>query len=60
MNLLDEVLDHLLGDVDVRDHAVAKRTNRLDLVGRLAHHQLRVVAHRLHALHAVDRLDRDD
>jgi hypothetical protein len=35
VHLLDEVLDHLLGDVDVRDHAVAKRPNGLDLVGVL-------------------------
>jgi hypothetical protein len=29
------VLDHLLGDVDVGDDAVAQRADRLDLVGVL-------------------------
>jgi hypothetical protein len=42
MRLVDEVLDHLLGDVDVGDHAVAQRPDGLDVVGRLAHHQLGV------------------
>ena len=59
VHLLDEMLDHLLGDVDVGDDAVAQRPDRLDLVGGLAHHQLGVVADRLDALDAVDRLDRD-
>jgi hypothetical protein len=59
VHLLDEVLDHLLGDIDVGDDAVAQRADRLDLVGRLAHHQLGVVADRLDALDAVDRLDGD-
>ena len=59
MHLVDEVLDHLLGDVDVGDDAVAQRADGLDLVGRLAHHQLGVVADRLDLLDAVDRLDRD-
>ena len=58
VHLVDEVLDHLLGDVDVGDDAVAKRADRLDLVGGLAHHQLGIVADGLDALDAVDRLDR--
>src|SRR3546814_5866454 len=59
MHLADEVLDHLLGDVDVGDHAVTQRANRLDAVGGLAHHQLGVVADRLDPLDAVQRFDRD-
>ena len=60
MHLVNEVLDHLLGDIDVGDDAVAKRPDGLDLVGGLAHHQLGVVADRLHLLDAVDGLDGDD
>src|SRR3546814_13142521 len=30
MHLVNEVLDHLLGNIDVRDHAVAQGPNRLD------------------------------
>ena len=60
MHLVNEVLDHLLGDIDVGDDAVAQRADGLDLVGRLAHHQLGVVADRLDLLDPVDGLDRDD
>ena len=60
MHLVDEVLDHLLGDIDVGDDAVAQRADGLDLVGGLAHHQLGVFADRLDLLHAVDGLDGDD
>ena len=59
MHLVDEVLDHLLGDIDVGDDAVAQRADRFDLVRGLAHHQLGVVADGLDLLDAVDRLDRD-
>jgi len=58
VHLLDEVLDHLLGDFDVGDHAVAQRADRLDAIRGLAHHHLRIVTHRLDAADAVDRLDR--
>src|SRR6185369_11938144 len=60
VHLVDEVFDHLLGDVDVRDHSVAERPDRFDLVWGLAHHQLGVVADRLDLLDAVDGLDRYD
>ena len=60
MHLVDEVLDHLLGDIDVGDDAVAKRADGFDLVGRLAHHQLGVVADGLDLLDPVDGLDGDD
>src|SRR3546814_9307251 len=60
LDLLYEVRDHLFGDVDVGDHAVTQRADRLDAVGGLAHHQLRIVADRLDPLDPVQRLDRDD
>jgi hypothetical protein len=60
MHLADEVLDHLFGDFDVGDDAVAQGTDRFDAVRGLAHHHLRIVTHRLHALDAVQRFDRDD
>ena len=60
MHLVNEVLDHLLGDIDVGDDSVAERSDGLDLIGRLAHHQLGVLADCLDLLHPVDRLDRDD
>ena len=59
VHLADEVLDHLFGDFDVGDHAVTQRADRLDAVRGLAHHHLGVIAHGLHALDPVDRLDRD-
>jgi hypothetical protein len=40
VRLVDEVLDHLLGDVEIGDDPVAQRPDRLDVVGCLAHHQL--------------------
>src|SRR5688572_31656190 len=45
-SLVDEVLDHLLGDIDVGDDSVAQRPDGLDLVRGLAHHQLGIVADR--------------
>ena len=58
-SLFDEMLDHLFGDIDVGDHAVAQGTQRLDIGGRLAHHQLRLVADHLDAADAVACLERD-
>ena len=46
MRLLDEMLDHPLGDLEVGDHAVAQRADGLDVGGGLAHHQLGVGADR--------------
>jgi hypothetical protein len=40
----DEVLDHVLGDLEVGDHAVAQRADGAQVLGRLAEHQLGVVA----------------
>ena len=45
MHLADEVLDHLLGDFEVGDDAVAHGADGLDVAGRAAQHHLGVVAH---------------
>ena len=60
MHLANEVLDHFLGDLNVGDDAVAQRADRLDVVGRLAHHHLRIVADRFHFLDAMHRFDGHD
>ena len=49
MHLADEVLDHLLGDFEVGDDAVAHRADRFDVAGRAAQHHLGVVADGEHA-----------
>ena len=59
MDLADEMLDHLLGHIDVGDDAIPKGADRLDAARRLAHHHLGVVTDGLDALDAVDRLDSD-
>jgi hypothetical protein len=62
VDLGDEVAQHALGDLEVRDHAVAQRPDGLDVARRLAEHGLRGVADR----HAVEQhlvgalLDGDD
>ena len=53
VHLADEVLDHLLGDVEVGDHPVAERPDRLDRFRGAAEHQLCVLADREHPLPAV-------
>ena len=58
--LVDEMFDHLFGDVDVGDDAVAQRPDRLNIARRLAHHQLGLVANDLDAPHPVARFQRDD
>ena len=45
MRLADEVLQHLLGDGEIRDDAVFQRANGRDVAGRSAEHVLRFVAH---------------
>jgi hypothetical protein len=60
MGPVDEMLDHLLGDVDVGDDSAAQRPDGLDVRGRLPKHQLGVAADRLHPADAVGRLERDD
>ena len=58
VHLVDEVLDHLLGDVEVADDAVTERPDRDDVGGRPADHALRLGADREHPLGP--RVDRDD
>ena len=43
MHLADEVLDHFLGDFEVRDHAIAQRPDRLNIAGRSAQHLFRFI-----------------
>ena len=54
---LDEVAEHLLGDVEVGDHAVLERADRLDRPRGAAEHPLRVDADGVHL--AGRRVDRD-
>ena len=44
IDLGDEVLDHLLGDFEVGDHAVPQGPDRLDVAGGAPQHHLRFVA----------------
>ena len=44
VHFLDEVLQHLLGDGEVGDHAVLHRADRDDVAGRLAEHHLGFLA----------------
>src|SRR5205814_9256249 len=47
MDHLDELLEHLLGDGEVGDHAVFHRADGFDVAGHLAQHRLGFGAHRL-------------
>src|SRR3954447_18314249 len=58
MDLLDEVTEHLLGHVEVCDHAVLERADRLDGARRAAEHPLRLDTHGVKLGRA--RVDRDD
>ena len=53
VDFADEVLDHLLSTVEIRDHPVAHRPDRLDGAGGAAEHQLGIFAHCQHLLFAV-------
>src|SRR5437764_1074031 len=58
VHFLDEVAQHLLGDVEVRDHAVLQRPDRADRSGRAPEHALRLEPD---CVHIAGRLvDRDD
>ena len=61
MHLLDEELQHLLGQGEVGDHAVLHRAHRGDVSGRAAEHVLGLGADRDDDLAAARRLvlDRD-
>ena len=58
---LDEVAEHRLGDLEVRDHAVLDRADRADAVRRAPEHLLGLVTDRDHLLAAPARVlgDRD-
>ena len=58
MHLVHEVLDHLLGHVEVADDAIAQGPDGDDVGRRAAQHALRLCANREHALGAL--VDRDD
>ena len=58
MHLLDEVPEHLLGDLEVGDHAVLQRPDRLDRPGRAPQHPLGLDPDRVDL--AAARVDRDD
>jgi hypothetical protein len=58
MDLLDEMAQHLLGDVEVRDHPVLQRADRADRPRRAAEHALGLEADRVHLAGAL--VDRDD
>ena len=55
VHLLDEVAEHLLGDVEVGDHAVLERADRRDRAGRPAEHALRLDADRVHVARCAGR-----
>ena len=49
MNFVDEVLQHLLADAEVGDHAVFHRANGGDVARRTAEHALGLGTHGHHA-----------
>src|SRR6478735_9218670 len=58
VDLLDEVAEHLLGDVKVGDDAVLERADRADRPGRAAEHPFRLDTNCVHLAAAL--VDRDD
>jgi len=46
MNHLDELLEHLLGDGEIGDHAVFHRPDCFDVAGHLAEHLLGFASNR--------------
>src|ERR1700723_840592 len=56
VDLLDEVPQHLLGHVEVRDHPILQRPDRLDRAGGAPEHPLRLDPHGVHLARA--RVDR--
>ena len=48
MRLLDEVVQHLLGDLEVGDDPVFHRLDGYDIAGRTAQHLFRLFAHGFH------------
>jgi len=59
VSLLDEVLEHLLGHFEIRDHAVLHRSDRLDIARCFSEHFFCPGAHGLDTIgNPVDRDDR--
>ena len=58
VHLLDEVAQHLLGDLEVGDHAVLQRPDGDDVPGRAPEHVLGLLADREHAVRVL--VDGDD
>ena len=58
--LVDEMLDHLLGDLEVVDHAVSERPEGLNVVRRLADDDLGVGAYCPDASNPIRGLDRNN
>src|ERR1700742_1892140 len=58
VHLLDEVAQHLLGDLEVGDHPVLQRPNRRDRAGRASEHSLGLDPDGMDL--AVARVNRDD
>ena len=59
VHLADEMLDHLLGDLEIGDHAVAHGADGGDVAGRAAKHLLGFLADREHLFLAADVGDGD-
>ena len=53
MHLANEMFDHFLGHVEIRDDAFAHRADRLDRAGCAAEHQLGIFADGENLLDAV-------
>src|SRR5690606_12206523 len=60
VHLVNEVADHLLGDLEIGDDPVAERPDRFDIPGRAAEHHFRFIAHRKNLLLALAVEDRHD
>ncbi len=58
MDLLDEMAQHLLCHVEIGDHPILQRTDRLDRARCTAEHPLGLNAYGMHL--AGPRVDRDD
>ena len=59
VHLADEMLDHLLRDLEIGDHAVAQRADGGDVARRAAEHLLGLLADREHLLLAAHVGDGD-
>ena len=54
------MLDHILRDLEIGDHAVAQRPDGFDIAGRATEHLLGFLAHGQHLLLALPVRDGDD